>query len=137
MLIETSEQKKFDSLTYRIETPDGTMFVTVMESNAGKPIAIQIHMGKVGAPLSAWSQAVAHIVTLALECGAGVNDVIKELSEHTSDRAPRVLLNGARIRSGPDGLCHALMKYRKEKYTQLVQTLGGDKEDERRGPRFG
>lgn len=126
------DQDTFETLTVRVRTPDGTMFVIILEDKAGKPIGININIGKAGSPLVAWAQATAVLITRLLESGIGVNDIISELSELRAERAP--VLSGAGqvpIRSGPDGLCFALMEYRKSKFKDLVSTLEGGDENYR------
>lgn len=133
MKIETIEQERFDNLTFRVETPDGTMFVSVMESTDGKPIAISLNIGKAGIAVAIWAQALARITSLALEKGGTINELISELTNLTTDRS-RTSGNGEVVRSGVEGLMVGLMKYRKSKYKELTENLGGVENE--RGPRL-
>lgn len=119
-------QETYATLTFRVRTPDGTMFVIVMDDVNGKPVGIHINIGKAGLPLSAWANATAALITRMLEGGIGINDIIQELSEQTADKTVYSGDGLVPIRSGPDGLCFALMQYRKSKYKELVGTLEGE-----------
>lgn len=126
--VALDQQNTFETLTFRVRTPDGTMFVIVLDDVKGKPIGIHINIGKAGLPLSAWANATAALITRMLEAGVGINEIITELSELTTDKS---VLSGdgqVPIRSGPDGLCFALMEYRKSKYRELVGTLDGNED---------
>lgn len=123
-----NEQQVYATTTTKVRTPDGAMFVIVLDNDDGKPVGIHINIGKAGSSLSAWANATAALVTKMLDSGIGINEIIEELSELTTDK---VTLSGdanVPVRSGPDGLCYALMVYRKEKYRELVSTLEGDKD---------
>lgn len=121
--IERMAQDKFASVTMQVPTPDGTMFVTIMENDSGSPIGIQVHIGKSGAPLSAWSNALSRMATLALDKGASINDLIEELSGQTSDKA-RITPNGEAVRSGVEGLWVCLIRYKRDKFELVSQSLG-------------
>lgn len=125
------DQEVYNTITGKVRTPDGTMFVIVLEDKEGKPCGIHINIGKAGSSLNAWANATAALVTRMLGAGIGLNDVIKELSEMTSDKTVLTGENHVPIRSGPDGLCYALMMYRKEKYRDLVSTLEGENDSYR------
>jgi|SRR5436190_1705827 acyl-CoA hydrolase len=134
MKIETMEETKLDAVTFQVPSPDGTMFVTVTEDRAGKPIAVFIHIGKAGAPIAAWSNALARMLTLALDHGATINDVLVELSNQTTDKI-RLTQSGESIRSGVEGVCNALMQYKRAKFEEVRLTLGDM--EAHRGPRLG
>lgn len=135
MRVETMVQEKFDSITIQVPTPDGNMFVTILEGVDGKPIAIQVHIGKAGAPIAAWSNALARIISLALDKGATINDLIEELSSQTSDKN-RQTTRGEIVRSGVEGIWIALMQYKRDKFA-LTSAQLGDVDGRGRGPRLG
>lgn len=132
MKIETSVQEVFHGFTFRVPSPKGTVFVTVMESDEGKPVGIQIMLGKSGSEAKSWAESLSRTLTLALDMGGGINDIIKELSLNNTDGAT-VLENGVVIRSHVGAVCYALMQYRKAKYQELREALGGLDDDERLG----
>lgn len=128
-------QEVYETLTFRVRTPDGTMFVIVLEDDNGKPAGVHINIGKAGTSVSAWANATAILITRLFEAGVGVNEIIKELSELTSEK---MVLSGDErvpIRSGPDGLSYALMSYRRMKFREFVGVLEGD-EDTFRAPQM-
>lgn len=116
---------KFQNITFQVKTPDGMMFVTVLEDADKKPVGFHINIGKAGAAIAAWSQALARIMSLAVDKGAAVNDIIEELSSLTSDKEV-TLERGEKVRSGPEGVVVALFNYRNEKFLELTRTLNGD-----------
>ena len=126
--------ESFTTVSIRVPTPDGTAFVQVIEDDTGKPIQLIINIGKAGVPLSAWAEAVARLCTLLLQNGAGINNLIQELSLINSDKST-VLPEGSIVRSGPAGIVTALMKYRHAKFQELKANLG-TYEDYDEGPRL-
>lgn len=132
MKFDNLQQTIFNNSTFRVTTPEGEMFVTVIEDSASKVTAIDIKIGKAGSALVAWTHSFARILTLAIEKGASVEDLIVELSGQTSDKL-RTLTNGVIIRSGPEAVSYALMRYQKEKYRNIYL----DEEDENGRRRFG
>ena len=130
--IDTTDSTKFSGLTIQVKSPDGTMFVTINEDENGKPIAIWISIGKAGASVAAWAVSMARILTLALDKGATISELCVELSGQTTDKV-RITGDGEYVRSGPEGVFVALMKYKRDKYDELTKTLG-DTDERGRGP---
>lgn len=127
-------QTRFDSVTIQARAPEGKMFVTIMENEAGQPIQVAISMGKSGAALSAWAHSMSALISDSLVNNeTTINKLIASLSQHTSDRF--VMDGDIRLRSGPEALCYALMQYRKIKFNELRNTLGAN-EDDYDGPRL-
>jgi len=123
--IDGSAQEVFNNLTFRVETPDGEMFVSVMEDKQEKICAIDIKIGKAGSSLGAWAHSFARLITMAIEHGVTVEELITELSSQTSDRL-RLNNNGVNVRSGVEGVYVALTEYKRDKYQQLVKDLDFD-----------
>jgi len=122
--------KKWDSITFAVRTPNGKMYVTVIDDEAGKPVEIIVHAGKSGAQVHAWAASLSRMMTTALQNGAGLNDLIKDLSNTSGDGNVPHTDNGVRIRSGPEGVCYALMQYRKMKYRELREKLNAVEDDD-------
>lgn len=133
--IDTAIPGKFTGMTYRVDTPIGTMFINVMEDMTNKAIGIDIYIGKAGSETNAWSHGMARVINCALDHGASIDDIISELSNHTSDRGIRKFGDNIPVRSGPDGICVALMMYTREKYDELRRTIPPDEIEGR--PRIG
>lgn len=112
-----NEQTAQPSTTIKIKTPDGTLFVTIAEQESA-PRQVILHIGKSGHSLQAWADALARVVSLALRSGLTLQSIIAEVSNISTDR--KAFFNGTSIRSGPEGLAHALLMYLASK--QGVQT---------------
>lgn len=110
------------SLTYREDTPDGTLWVTIDELN-GMPYEIHIRVGKAGLSLRAWCDAVANLINRMLKSGIGLSHAVMALSGLSSDKI-RTLPNGAVIRSTPEGIAYVLMSYIRHK-TENSMKKGG------------
>lgn len=121
--IDSSEQSLFSSTTYRVPTPDGTLFLNIIEDSSGKMIGIDVNIGKAGSALRVWTHALSRITTMAIEKGATLEDLLTELSSQHSDRSIRIA-KGIDIRSGIDGVYNALMQYRADKFAELSKQLG-------------
>lgn len=123
--IDTMEQACFPGWSYKVDTPDGTAYVIIMEDDSGKPIGVSINIGKAGSGVAAWAQATSRVCSLALDHGATITDLINELSSHTTDRL-RVVGNGIKIRSGIEGVAYALMQYSAMKHQEEIRRLALD-----------
>jgi hypothetical protein len=99
----------FESEVIRAKTPDGTLYLLVLEKDK-KVEGFKISIGKAGAPVAAWASALAEVMTLALQKGATIEDLMATLSGITSDRVARSATSTCR--SGPEGVWQALIKYR-------------------------
>lgn len=131
---EKLDQHIFQMISIRVEAPEGTIFVTIIEDDNGKPIAIDLSLGKAGTSVRTWTQSLARIMTVGLEHGATIDNFIEELSGQRTDRSRRSG-DGIDITSGPEAICYALMKYKREKYQARRNELGinDDSDAERKG----
>lgn len=110
LLMQTKNQPSLRSDTMQVRTPDGTLFLTVVENPDKTLNSFHITIGKAGAPIAAWSSAVSALMTLAVDKGAQIEDLLVALSNLSSDR---VTYNSSGMcRSGPDGVWQGLMLYR-------------------------
>ncbi len=122
------------SVNCKVRTPDGTVFVNVVEKD-GEPDQVIINIGKAGAPIAAWAQALGAIVTAALQNGVPLEKILTELSSLTSSGTPRSLISP--IRSGPEGVYVGLMHYRRTRFEDMKKALESDEEEEYYGPSIG
>ena len=100
----------YESEMVRVKTPDGMLYLLIME-NKDKTIAgFRITIGKAGAPIAAWTYALSEMMNLALKQGASLDDIINTLRDITSDRVAYTMTTPCR--SGPEGVWQALMRYR-------------------------
>ena len=112
-----------NTISIRVPTPDGTAFVHVIEGENGKPVHIIVNIGKAGVSVAAWAEAVARLCTMLLNKGVSLNELIDELSAITSEKV-KIMSDNSRIRSGPEGIAVALIKYRHGKFNELKNVLG-------------
>ena len=113
-----------NSLTYRIMTPNGVMFVTIVESlNYMKkpvPTNMLIAIGKSGSAIMAWANMTADLVTLLFKSKLDLEDIIAAISMNLSDQS--VLQRpGIQIRSEPEGIKYALFRYQEDRNKRLEQ----------------
>lgn len=104
----------FKGYNFRVYTPDGTMFVDIMEDTDGQPIEVHAFIGKAGSAVAAWAAATCGMVSLGLRRGIPLQDIINELADITSDGTARIG-NATDVRSGPEGVYSALINYRNAK----------------------
>src|SRR6267143_4805519 len=106
----TTEPEVLPSIVIQTHTPDGTMYVTIMERN-GVPYKIDVQIGKSGSSIRAWTDAIARLVSLALRSGVNIHTIVEEVSDITSYR--QAWQQDKEIRSGPEGLAYSLLRYLK------------------------
>ena len=102
------------SLTWKITTPNGVMFVTIVESMDYRkrpiPVNILITIGKSGSAIMAWANMTASLISLLFTKKVDLEDIIVGISMNLSDHS--VLQKpGIFIRSEPEGIKYALMRY--------------------------
>src|SRR5438046_1706895 len=106
-------------VTRRLESPLGTMYVTITEDDKGQPFEVFISLGKAGAPLLADVEAIARLISLALRAGVPLRDVHRQLRGISSDRA--VGLGPNKVLSVPDAIGIAI-----ERWMQVKQGVQQD-----------
>lgn len=99
--------------SHKVDTPDGKIFVNVVEDEDGKPMEVFIFAGKAGTPVYAWANMAAGLITALLEHGVSVHEIIELLKDITSSGSARLASDGYKIRSGPEGIWYALVRYNK------------------------
>ena len=112
------------SLTWKVTTPNGDMFVTIVESidylKKPIPVNILITIGKSGSAIMAWANMTASLITLLFKNKTDLEDIIAEISMNLSDRA--VLQKpGVSIRSEPEGIKYALLRYQEDRNRRLEE----------------
>lgn len=95
----------------KIETPDGTAFVSVSEDGAGHPIRIDVTIGKAGTVLAAWASALSRLMTAELRRGATIYNLVYELAGISGPNGLPRLANRPTVKSAPDGIAKALIIY--------------------------
>ncbi|KKN03204.1 hypothetical protein LCGC14_1109980 [marine sediment metagenome] len=110
------------SLTYKIKTPNGIMFVTIVESidyrKRPVPINILITIGKSGSAIMAWATMTADLISLMFIKKIDLTEIIAEISMNLSDRSV-MQKPGVQIRSEPEGIKYALLRYQEDRNRRL------------------
>jgi len=99
--------------TRRIETPLGTMYVTITQDDKGQPFEVFISLGKAGAPLMADVEAIGRLISLGLRSGIPMREIYRQLRGISSDRV--VGLGPLKVLSVPDAIGIAIEKWMQEK----------------------
>lgn len=107
----TLDKDTFPTVSIKVRSPSGTIFVHILENSFGKPVRILINVGKSGSELNAWTDSLARMVTMLLERDEDIFNIVEQLHNMTSDRAN---LRG-HARSGPEALAKALLMYVNDK----------------------
>jgi len=99
--------------TRRIETPLGTLYVTITEDELGQPFEIFMSLGKAGGALMADVEAIGRLISLALRSGIPISGIHRQLRGISSDRA--VGLGPSKVMSVPDAIGIAIERWMQEK----------------------
>jgi ribonucleoside-diphosphate reductase alpha chain len=108
--------------TRRVETPLGTMYVTITEDDKGQPFEVFISLGKAGAPLMADVEAIGRLISLGLRSGIPMREIYRQLRGISSDRV--VGLGPHKVLSVPDAIGIAIEKWMQEKQGIQQELLG-------------
>ena len=109
--------------TRRIETPLGTMYVTITEDDRGQPFEVFISLGKAGGALMADVEAVGRLISLGLRSGIPMREIYRQLRGISSDRA--VGLGPNKVLSVPDAIGIAIEKWMQDRQGIQQDLLGG------------
>jgi ribonucleoside-diphosphate reductase alpha chain len=99
--------------TRRIETPMGTLYVTLTEDDRGQPFEMFMSLGKAGGGLMADVEAMGRLVSLALRSGVPIKEIHRQLRMISSDRA--VGLGPHKVLSVPDAIGIAIERWMHDK----------------------
>jgi ribonucleoside-diphosphate reductase alpha chain len=100
---------------HTMETGNGKMYVTVASHN-NKPIEVFISMGKSGQLFNVFSEALGRTISIALQHGIPVEQIVRTLKNINSDRPTWVRFEETdkkpiQILSVPDGIAKLLERY--------------------------
>ena len=99
--------------TRRVETPMGTMYVTITEDDRGQPFEVFMSLGKAGGALMADVEAIGRLISLALRSGIPLQQVYRQLRYISSDRVQGLGPN--KVLSVPDAIGIAIERWMQEK----------------------
>lgn len=97
----------------RIETPLGTMYVTITEDDKSQPFEVFMSLGKAGGALMADVEAIGRLISLGLRSGIPIAEIHRQLRGISSDKV--IGLGPAKVMSVPDAVGIALERYMAEK----------------------
>jgi ribonucleoside-diphosphate reductase alpha chain len=109
--------------TRRVESPLGTMYVTITEDDKGQPFEVFMSLGKAGGALMADVEAIGRLISLALRSGVPLPAIYRQLRGISSDRA--VGLGPNKVMSVPDAIGIAIEKWMQEKQGVQQDLLEG------------
>jgi ribonucleoside-diphosphate reductase alpha chain len=113
--------------TRRIETPLGTLYVTITEDDRGQPFEIFMSLGKAGGAIMADVEAMGRLISLALRSGIPLAEIHRQIRGISSDRA--IGLGPSKVLSVPDAVGIAIEKWMQEKagiQQELLPGAGAD-----------
>jgi ribonucleoside-diphosphate reductase alpha chain len=109
--------------TRRVETPLGTMYVTITEDDKGQAFEVFMSLGKAGAPIMADVEAMGRLISLSLRSGIPMKEIHRQLRGISSDRI--VGLGPHKVMSVPDAIGIAIEKWMNEKNGIQQDLLAG------------
>lgn len=99
--------------TRKIESPLGSLYVTINEDDQGRPFEAFVALGKAGGAAMADAEAIGRLISLALRSGIPLREIHKQLRGISSDRA--VGLGPNKVLSTPDAIAQVIERYLEEK----------------------
>ena len=99
--------------TRRVETPLGTMYVTITEDDRGQAFEVFMTLGKAGGALGADVEAIGRLISLALRSGIPIGEIYRQLRGISSDRVTG--LGPSKVLSVPDAIGIAIERWMHEK----------------------
>ena len=97
----------------RIETPLGTLYVTITEDDKAQPFEVFMSLGKAGGAIMADVEAMGRLISLGLRSGIPIREIHRQLRGISSDKV--IGLGPSKVMSVPDAVGIALERYMNEK----------------------
>jgi len=109
--------------TRRVETPLGTLYVTITEDEKGQPFEVFMSLGKAGGALMADVEAMGRLISLALRSGISIKEIHRQLRGISSDRV--IGLGPNKVLSVPDAVGISLERWMQDKQGVQQELLPG------------
>ena len=109
--------------TRRVETPLGTLYVTITEDERGQPFEVFMSLGKAGGALMADVEAIGRLVSLALRSGIPMKEIYRQLRGISSDKV--IGLGAQKVMSVPDAVGIAIERWMQDKQGVQQELLPG------------
>ncbi|NOT07196.1 MAG: vitamin B12-dependent ribonucleotide reductase [Gemmatimonadales bacterium] len=97
----------------RIDTPLGTLYVTITEDDRAQPFEVFMSLGKAGGAIMADVEAMGRLISLGLRSGIPIKEIHRQLRGISSDKV--IGLGTNKVMSVPDAVGIALERYMSEK----------------------
>ena len=91
--------------TSKIKTPLGNLYLTMNEKD-GKPYEVFCQIGKAGSDVSAFTESIGRLISIALQSGVSTSEVINQLTGIGGSNS--VGLGKNKVRSVPDAIASVL-----------------------------
>jgi len=104
--------------TYKINTNQGTLFVTVNEDEKGPFEVFLQGVGKSGSFTSSFIEAIGRLVSMLLRSGIGIDDIIGQLQGIRAGQ-PTMNPKGVFVYSVPDAVAKILRRHMAERKEQI------------------
>jgi ribonucleoside-diphosphate reductase alpha chain len=99
--------------TRRVDTPLGTLYVTITEDDKGQPFEMFMSLGKAGGALMADVEAIGRLISLGLRSGIPMTEIHRQLRGISSDKVTGLGPN--KVLSVPDAIGIAMEKWMQDK----------------------
>lgn len=107
-ILPVKRPKRLMGITDARQTPEGNLYLT-LNSHDGHPLELFAQIGKAGSDISAFTEAIARLISLAFRCGVDPEAVADELVGIGGSRF--VGFGPNRVRSVPDAIGQFLNEY--------------------------
>lgn len=107
-ILPIKRPKRLTGITDARQTPEGNLYLT-LNLNEGHPFELFAQIGKAGSDISAFTEAIARLISLAFRCGVQPDAVAEELIGIGGSRF--VGFGPNRVRSVPDAIGQFLNEY--------------------------
>jgi ribonucleoside-diphosphate reductase alpha chain len=107
----------------RIETPLGTLYVTITEDEKSQPFEVFMSLGKAGGAIMADVEAMGRLISLGLRSGIPIREIHRQLRGISSDKV--IGLGPSKVMSVPDAVGIALERYMSDKQGVQQELLPG------------
>ncbi|MFH0829167.1 MAG: vitamin B12-dependent ribonucleotide reductase [Candidatus Kerfeldbacteria bacterium] len=120
-LLPRSRPEVLKGTTYKVNTPYGSLYITINDDEQNRPFEVFATIGKNGGFFAAQSESICRLVSLALRTGVSPEEVIDQIK---GIRGPDVSWHdGGQILSLPDAIAKILEKHITRDQQQLNLSL--------------
>lgn len=108
-LIPRSRPEILKGTTYKVNTPYGSLYITINDDEQNRPFEVFATIGKNGGFFAAQSESICRLVSLALRTGVSPEEVVDQIK---GIRGPDISWHdGGQILSLPDAIAKILEKH--------------------------